>query len=1010
MELLFLHLSDMHIRYEKDISDLHLSKIVESLKCYRTEFKNIILIISGDLADSGEKAQFDNIRKIVGSLIKNIRDTFRECWVHILVVPGNHDVMHNSKPLSVGDIKNGNYESIETREYCKLKHFYDFAKVNKCFEDSNIYFCKRIIDIDGLKIQANLINNAIYSTTDEYKGLLYIPNDRIEELALSSSADFTITVMHHSPDFFKDEIKNIVEEKVIGKSSILFYGHEHINGYRRISYDGSSSVVVQLGGCLCKLGNWDASSYRVGIFNTETKEYNYHKFTWNITSRQYEHDKVSKDLIIQHASSLAISSEFLNYIYDEDFKKDYYVFPKVLLHSQKPENTKQFESFDSFRSELLHYNRVIITGASNIGKSILLKKLFEVLNKDYIVLFCSPDILLHKSKNKQQNIDKLTKDLFKDIYGDNDSLWQSFERCDQNKCIFIFDDFDQTEVIDINNFMEKLGERFGTIIISSSRTIDFDPADVIVSENDKIAKFEIKPMLGNKMKQLIESVVRKKADDKSDLTVSNTVDQINRVIKSQINLIPPEPYFLIQVTENYINNIGEAINSSTNVFSKVFEANITHKIDAAIKKSKKNITVDKIYVLMGKIGYYIHFNKAYPINRRTIDEIIQYYNFEHGDDLITEDILLIAKKSKLLIVSAENSEAFRFGNKSLLAYFAAKEIISKYQDTKDNVDIINIMNTCCINICTDILFFIIFQTDDISILRNIIEFIYNTVNSNDDWKEFDIPSNIPRFLNNTVITDDMSTPINIKEERKHLEESEEAAVSAMVDEFKIKDIYDWDDANIENFNNQLIRMTSLLHIVSRSLPCFEHKLKKTDKELLIEYLYRLPNMIFSFWSKSIDENLDDITKELKLLPYFTSKNSKKLNEKQIDSKIRELLSMHSIDLLLNLYYIPVINASDKNTSRYLINTDIFDYTQKSTYLLEHLMILEQIKTDEFVTRAIRLNDDLKHHIPVRMLRWIVHHGIITRNDSKANINKLEDKFFSSKAKLPFLIEKAKNKE
>lgn len=51
----------------------------------------------------------------------------------------------------------------------------------------------------------------------------------------------------------------------------------------------------------------------------------------------------------------------------------------------------------------------------------------------------------------------------------------------------------------------------------------------------------------------------------------------------------------------------------------------------------------------------------------------------------------------------------------------------------------------------------------------------------------------------------------------------------MLTEFTIKDIYDWDEANIEKFNNQLIRMTSLLQIISRCLPCFDHLLKNLKR-------------------------------------------------------------------------------------------------------------------------------------------------------------------------------------
>jgi len=334
MNIIFLHLSDLHIRNEKDISDTHLQKIVDALKCYKFNITNIIIIISGDLTNEGTKTQFSNVVKIIGTIIKKIKETFINCVCNVLPVPGNHDVNHNDTPLSTEVLKTGGYNSAESSEHQKLEQFYVFSKFNKCFVNNEIYTFKRLIEINKFKIQANLINNAIYSTTDEYKGLLYIPNENIEDLSISD-ADFTITIMHHAPDFYRDDIKNALEEKTIGKSSVLFCGHEHHNGYRRTSYEGSNEVIVQMGGCLCNNGDWSSSSFKVGILNTETKEYRHQKFDWNITSKQYEHDEASASLIATKTVNLPILKEFKDTIFDEDFQKGYFVFPVIKQNSRK---------------------------------------------------------------------------------------------------------------------------------------------------------------------------------------------------------------------------------------------------------------------------------------------------------------------------------------------------------------------------------------------------------------------------------------------------------------------------------------------------------------------------------------------------------------------------------------------------------------------------------------------------------------------------------------------------
>lgn len=1009
MNIVFLHLSDLHIRNERDISDLHLRKIVDSIKTYKFAVKNIILVISGDLTFSGEKVQFDNVRKVIGKLIYFFKKEFSECWPHILPVPGNHDVCHSGKFLAVESIKKDGYSTLETSEHSKLDQFYAFAKFNKCFASSQIYCDRQIITIGGFRIQANLVNNAIFSTHDktaEYKSLLYIPSEEIDVLAIDSDIDFVMTIMHHAPDFYRDDIKNSFEEKVVSKSDVLFFGHEHHNGYRRTSYNGGKDVVVQSGGCLCDDGDWSKSSYRVGVLDTETNEYKYMKFAWNADSQQYEHDCESTALILK-PEVMPIQQEYLDTVFDEDYMRGYFVFP--LVAHQTPESTEQFDDLDSFLAEILKYEKVVITGISNIGKSTLLKKLFEVLRSDHIVLYSSTEAILQKSKNKRQNVDKLIRDIYTDIYGDSESSWQAFEQCDKSNCVFIFDDFDQTEDIDIHIFMRTLSNRFGTIILSSSKTIDFDVKSIVVSGEDRVAKYEIQPPFSKKRKQLLETVARARSPEKTDLEIRNIVNQINQQIKSQIKIIPPEPYFIILVAENYINNVGEAVNSSSSVFSKVFEANITANIDRAIKRKKKPIKVDLVYLLLGRIGYYIHFNKAYPITRQQIANIIVDYNDLYGDDIVTEDVLAVLKNAKILTVSNENSEAYRFGNKSLLAYFVAKEIISKYRATKDSSDIEDIINKCCINICTDILLFIIFQTDDVTILQNILSFISQTIASDERWNEFSIPNNMPKFLTTSATIDGSVEPVRIEDEKKELERSEQRAEKAISNEFRIKDIYDWDDSDIDTINSKLIRMASLLHIISKALPCFDHILFKEDKRLLVEHLYKLPNMIFMYWAQAFDGIYEDIVKELKLLPYsHESKNSSKRDEKKAETKVREHITRNALGLLLNLYYIPVINAADSNTLKYLNSDKFFDLGQAPTYRLENLMILEQnTVNDVFAKTALKMGDQFDHWIPSLMLRWVVRHGIITREDKRDDVQRLQQKFFSSKAKPLLLMDRAK---
>lgn len=1003
--IVFLHLSDIHIGKEKDISDEHIRKIVDSLKSYKSiNIKNVIIILSGDITYSGDASQFSNAKKLIGSLLVSLNKVFK-CSCTVLAVPGNHDVNHAGSPLNVTLLKDNKYSECEVGEYNKLNSFYNFARLNKCFEHSEIYYDIRRLSIGNCKIKVNLINNGIFSTCDEYKGLLYLPNDYIDKLSDREDADFVISIMHHAPDYYRDDIKNRVEDTIVKNSDILFHGHEHYNYSKQTSFNGSDCTVIQSGGCLCNNWNWDDSSYLVGLLDTESLKYEYYKYTWNSSAKQYEHDSGKKAQVKPQKPDLKITEDFQEFIHDDNEEK-YYVFPSIIYHGNKSTENFLIETSSYFEEELQKHRYSIIVGAGNVGKTTLLKNLFSSFAKSHYVLYASPEKLLEKSKHKRQNIDKLIKALFEDIYGSSESEWQAFEQSDTTDCIFMLDDFEQIDGINISNFFKSLSGRFGTIIITNTRIIDFDTSIINIDEKETIAKFEIKAPVGHKRREIIRAVALDKADDKSEQNIENIVKQVDRIIKTQLNIIPPEPYYIIQMAENFMNHVGEAIYKSTNAFSKVFEANLTNKIDDALKTNTKNrnITVDLMYVIFRKIAYYIHFNKAYPVKRCEIGKIIKEYNAEYGNNLETEDIINIAKTAKIISDTEESREEYRFRNKSILAYFVAKEIVAR----KDVAGLEDVINKACINICTDILLFVIYLTDETSILSQIMSSINRTVVEDTSWDEFSIPNKVPMFIKTSNQLSVNTKSINKKEEKKQIERSEETVEESMVKEFKIRDIYDWDDSIIDEYNNKLFRMMSLLQIIAKSLPCFEHLLKKDEKSELIRLLYTLPNRIFMFWCNFIEKHYEDIIKELKTHPYFTTKKPQ-MRESDIDLKVRSSFALYSMDLLLNLYYIPVLNAAGKNTVQFLNSVEFFDYRENPTYQLEHLMFVEQIQdSNEFVSSALALQKDYNEKVSSYLLQCIVRHGLITRNDTRENTDRLESKFFP-KAKKPLLIERAKDK-
>ena len=73
-----------------------------------------------------------------------------------------------------------------------------------------------------------------------------------------------------------------------------------------------------------------------------------------------------------------------------------------------------------------------------------------------------------------------------------------------------------------------------------------------------------------------------------------------------------------------------------------------------------------------------------------------------------------------------------------------------------------------------------------------------------------------------------------------------------------------------------------------------------------------------------------------------------------------------------------------------------------------LFAFTQLFFQTLVSSALALQKDYNEKVSSYLLQCIVRHGLITRNDTRENTDRLESKFFP-KAKKPLLIERAKDK-
>lgn len=990
MKILFLHICDMHMKDRSGLNSFQIKKIADTLNNF-PHVDRIVLIIAGDIAFSGTSEQYKCANYLVGQLIVALRRTCSyNNRIDVVCVPGNHDIDHDGTPITSEFLqrirKVDSYDKHLPRELRKQDAFFAFANTNDCFIDRSV-FCRKILDYSGFTIEVNMINSGVFSILEEDKSFHYIPHHCINELSVPSGANFVITVMHHSPEWYTDEQKNILEEVICCKSSIVFYGHEHYIKRKTVAYESSTSTVIQSGGCLCENENWLTSAFHVGVLDSLTFEYSHAEYRWNASQQQYEQHKSKVDILPYKPSTektLSLTDTFSGGLLQDkkhdiarDFR-DYYVFPRIQSEERIGNGgiNREFTSADNFFDEILSRKRVLIRGGDNSGKTSLLKILFlHFIEKKYTVLFCEAESI------RGSNVDRIIKNCFEDTYGTNESDYRRYEQIPRSRKVLIIDDVDIIKPNSFDKFLPQIADKFEYTIFASRQVIDISLLERVKTQlkaGDSINRYRIMPLFSDKRQELIERVVMLKAADPS--SVAKTSKLLADAITAQKRFISLDPDFIIKYVEIYCNNIGEAISSDSGIFSKVFEASITNAIS---KHQTQRLSVDKIFVLLSKVAHFIHFHKVYPISEQQVMAIVDQYNDEYGTSARGTDFISVVLQAKILILD-DTATGYRFANKNHLAYFVAKEVNTQYNSSGDSTDLYAILKCACFGINSDILLFISYITDNIKILRHILQMVNEYTR---DWSEFSF-SAMPPFLREERIHNVEFPPADARQKEQQAEVMAEKATEKAI---QTVDIYDYSEEDIDNFINQLIRAVQLLIIVARCLPNFEHIMPKADKEAFVQVIYSLPNKIFSQWTKVVDKEFNELLEFFRDQPqdyYYRQK-------KPTDDDIVRMLQWASMSFLLEMYNLSVFHATRDNTIEYLSN---FNYSQEDTYDLEHLMMLErQASANTFIAKAISAVKEKKVHLYPTLVARVVSHALVYRSDFEySQVQQLQSRFFPNK--------------
>lgn len=1006
MKILFLHLSDAHLCGDTMLSQININAIVRSL-AQMGEFDECILIFSGDIVQSGEENEYKVAAQMLATLIKRIKDRYFEEKHHIqvMIVPGNHDNLSFAPERKMEDLKeyyiNKRLETYFYNELSQLSNFYIFADRNRCFHKSKIIDV-RTITIGCLNIKFNLINSAPFSllgSDNGDKGMHYLPEREIEKLDWTGKEDYTISIIHHGPEWFNDKTKEALYEKLYINSDLIFVGHEHYSKNENKVVNGKHKIDISTG--IALYGTDTEHGFNAIILDTDAKVLKGFKYIYN--GHIYKPSKTpilqNDKVIFKGKNRFHHTEKYEEYLQtDVDQREgerfiDYFVFP--LLESKNiNDDLKNYNAptIDKF-IELLQTKKIVsIEGTSRTGKTILAKYLCSYLSKEYLPILLTEDDFSIKDNNK------ILKYALENQYGE-DVDYDVFEQMDSVDKVLIVDRYDKIEKSRWNAFFSEKKESFAHIILFCGIDWNINIKEKTIEELTENSIFYLKicPFYYTKRKELIEKICINNKEQKIK-NVQEMVTRINDDITNQIKFFQLTPDFIHQYVTYYLNFPYIRTQNNSNVFNKVFEGNITFRIS----RSTREENVSEILAALDYVAHKIHFNKLYPLPDSDFEKAIREYNDDYDNSLKPGLVYDVALKANI-IKEIPDEFAVVFCDENLLAYFVACHLNRKFNEGRGEDELTYILNNICFGINGDILLFLSYVASNVQILNPIME---SLIKHMDAWDELDIDKKNVEYLTKPMKPIKTGIP-DKKEKKKHEEEKtviEKEIIENRQKESDIESLYSYDENKVNSFGNKISKSINYLELVAKILPNFRHILNGKQKQDITNILYTYPNKLLYFMLKDIDLNCDKIMEEIMSQHPKTKKGLLITKDMLMKS-----LQNQSLAYILGIYDFIACTAASGKAMKEL--NEKFDYNQNTNYKIQNIMMEENIGNFTALSeKAERLYNKTEYGIVKQMLVAIMRKYFLTHDVVlTGNVQHIVSVFFKESEQKDLQMIQAKNR-
>lgn len=984
--ILFVNISDIHVK------ESNKKRVLEKLSAFQDSliglkklggFEKIILLVSGDLAFSGKKAEYG----ILSNVFEDLATSY-----DLIMCAGNHD--HDFSSYTDNSVRNhllkmdSSQQNEESIAFITkgMADYYEFEKKYETISSINTPLSKTYtLTANAETINISTINTAWCSQIKEHGGDIFFPP---QYLPTVQKGKLNIIFFHHPLAWFEPNNQKEIRNNLRTDYSIILTGHEHLSDNFKVIGETSNCLMIEA-------MPFDDTTIETNgfttfeIFDNDIFIKNYH---WNGSSFEEAKEIRKSDVMKGNSISTSIYSvqyDFykslldigVNFIHpDKDIidLNDVFVYPNLKnLSTEDKLEIKKTSSETLFNSA---HNKILLIGDEYCGKSTLIKKLFvDSISKNFLPLLIEGGSI----RNGGVEFDKIINRHVIKQYEEISKL--EYASCSLTK-VLLLDGFDfvKGDKKSIRAFLTSAESLFDKIIVTVSDTFDFGGSDILGDSyfDGKYQKYEINKLgykqryeLVNKWNQLKEDC----QNEKSALVYKNNeaVKTITKVLGR--NYIPSTPFFLLTLLQSMES--GNPLEVSSNTYGYYYQYLITQSLgNSSVKKDE----LDELFNYIKELAHYYCKSNLKDDSKTNLWDFNKYFCEEYGVQIDFHTRFELLKKAK--IIEEKDGGYYKFKYPYVYYFFIAQYLSDtiKSDNTIQTIDaLVSSLNK---RRSMSILMFLTHHSRDESILEKVVTQSKTLfIKSHPTKMEMDadfinkIVEKLPELPIIYKQQNRLDYRLEREEEKDRIEEGQSSSFESVLNSEEEDDVsYNAAQAEKEKSaieSSDFIRDTNLtfksLEILGQLSRNYYGSLKVSQKRKLLEEAIKAPLRTLDYYFSIIEDNSDAALElvEKKILEKYDGKI-----DSTTSNEVKETARRFFFEMIVSLSYFFITKISSSIGSANLQNIidEICDEIGSNSGKLIKLATLLELGNSVSVEDFRRFFSTMeKNHLSDRLLKAIV---------------------------------------